>query len=255
MKHQLCLGYAAAIATILLLSCGDKPSVPATARETGRRALYFAQKTSNPPIIDGIPNDPAWQAARWYQIDQPWMGDTIAKEGGSGRFQVLWDENQLYILVETVDDALVQNMDALRGYSQDDGLIIMVDEDHSGGNFQNTHNAFTYFIGLDSSVVDRALDGTFRYYNDHARSARTCLGTVCLWEIVVKLYPDSYQDDGDDNRPVRITTGKKIGFAIAYADNDGGSARDNLLGSVPLTRVVNERTLDASVFGTLECED
>ena len=50
-----------------------------------------------------------------------------------------------------------------------------------------------------------------------------------------------------------MSEGKRIGFAIAYADNDNSKKRENLIGSVFVPgENKNAGWIDANVFGTLE---
>ncbi|MGI9545734.1 MAG: sugar-binding protein, partial [Flavobacteriaceae bacterium] len=67
----------------------------------------------------------------------------------------------------------------------------------------------------------------------------------------IKLYPDTYVDEGT-NRPVILEENKKIGFALAYCDNDGSKERENFIGSVFVPgEDKNQGWIDANIFGTL----
>ena len=59
------------------------------------------------PLIDGREEEDAWQQAAWLPLDQVWIGETPAPADFSGRYKILWDENNLYVLAEITDDTLV----------------------------------------------------------------------------------------------------------------------------------------------------
>jgi hypothetical protein len=88
-------------------------------------------------------------------------------------------------------------------------------------------------------------------YNDHITSVRTTIGQTSTWEIAVKLYDDSFVD-GQKNSPKSLAINKKVGFAIAYCDNDGSKERENFIGSVFVPgEDKNQGYKDANIFGTL----
>jgi hypothetical protein len=53
---------------------------------------------------------------------------------------------------------------------------------------------------------------------------------VSLWEVKILLYDDSYSDESG-GKPVKLEPHKKIGFALAYCDNDSSAHRENFIGS------------------------
>ncbi len=55
--------------------------------------------------------------------------------------------------------------------------------------------------------------------------------------------------------PVKLTAGKKLGFAVSYNDNDATGGRENFIGSINIEPVDGDKNrgwIDAGVFGTLE---
>ena len=208
-----------------------------------------AQKS---PIIDGQALDACWGNAKWLALDQLWLGDSYSNDDFSGRYKLSWDKDALYLLVEITDDVLFdQHKDPLTLWWNDDCVEIFVDEDNSGGKHQFSHNAFAYHVALDGNVVDLAPDEEPRLYNDHIVSKRITTDNVTLWEIAVKLYADDYLD-GRKNKPERLSKNKKVGFALAYCDNDGSEERENFIGSVFVPgEDKNQGWINADVFGTL----
>lgn len=234
---------------VFLHSCKNDKSQK-TDSAAGRTTFNAAYGS---PTLDGSASDEAWENAEWYDLDQYWIGDKPDSVDFKGKFKVLWDENNLYILAEITDDTLIDiHPDGLVNYWDDDCLEIFVDEDASGGNHQYSYNAFAYHISLDSRVVDIAPDSSFRYYDDHCVSRRTTSGNVSVWEVAIKLFDGNNYTDGGENIPKMLSQGKTIGFAMAYCDNDHSAERENFIGSVPVEGADKNRGwIDAGIFGKL----
>lgn len=222
-----------------------------------------AKFSSAPPIIDGIIDDTAWQAAPWYPIDKHILGDMPKPDDFSGRYKVTWDENQLYILAEITDDILIdQHADPRHNYWDDDTLEIFIDEDMSGGDHQYSYNAFAYHVALDGQAADfgpKNQDGSNNIVllNNHLNSvwkrAPNAPNKV-IWEVALSIYDDTFKQD-TNSHPVHLSAGKKMGFMLAYCDNDGSKYREHFIGShniEPVNGDKNRGYIDASVFGTLK---
>lgn len=214
-----------------------------------RSIKYTFIKAETSPIIDGIANDAIWQKTNWLPIDKAWLGETPSKEDFSGKFKVTWDENYLYVLAEIVDDSLVDtHSNPLSQYWDDDCLEIFIDEDASGGEHTNSFNAFAYHIALNYDVVDYSADGP-EHFNDHVTTVRVKNGTTYTWETRISIYDDTY-DTSKLNKPVMLKSGKKMGFAIAYCDNDSSEFREHFIGSEFIEGDDKNRGyVDADIFG------
>ena len=67
----------------------------------------------------------------------------------------------------------------------------------------------------------------------------------------MRLFDDSFVD-GEKNTPVRLSEGKKVGFALAYCDNDTSETRENFIGSVYVPgEDKNLGWINADIFGTI----
>lgn len=205
------------------------------------------------PTLDGAGDDDIWQQAEWLPIDQLWMGTAPTPQDFTGRYKLAWDENNLYVLAEITDDTLIdQYADGLKQFWDDDCLEIFVDEDASGGDHQFNYSAFAYHIALDGKVVDTRPNHNAGYFNDHCSSRRVTTGNTSIWEVAIKLFNDKYEEEGE-NIPKTLYSGKKIGFALAYCDNDHSAERENFMGSVFVAgEDKNQGWKDASIFGLLE---
>ncbi|WP_340199201.1 sugar-binding protein [Ascidiimonas sp. W6] len=218
--------------------------------------IITVKKATEAPILNGVEDDQCWENSVWLPLDQKWLGTDYTEKDFSGRYKLSWRESSLYLLVEIVDDSLFdQNKDPLKLWWDDDCVEVFIDEDNSGGGHQYTHNAFAYHVALDGNVVDIAPDKEPRLYNDHVVSKRTLKGDKSIWELSIKLYDDSFMD-GKENIPVSLEKGKKIGFALAYCDNDASKERENFIGSVFVPgEDKNQGWINADIFGTLQLEE
>jgi len=212
-----------------------------------------AKKVRAPIVIDGIANEASWRSAQWLPLDQLLVGEMPTVEDFSGRFKVMWDNNQLYLLVELTDDVLMDSHpDPLDKYWDDDCLEIFIDEDNSGGNHQFNYNAFAYHIALDNQAVDIGKnhpDGSanFLTLNDHLdshwrRSEQAPYNVI--WEVALRVYDDRFDPTAKSpQRPVDLTVGKHLGFMLAYCDNDASKERESFMGSTPIKAINGDKNL------------
>ncbi len=218
--------------------------------------LIKVLKANTTPVIDGVSNDAIWTKCNWHPINELWLGEKYTAEDFQGKYKLSWTKEALYMLVEIQDDVLLdQNKNPLMRWWADDCVEIFIDEDNSGGNHQYNHNAFAYHVALDGNVVDMAPDESPKLYNNHVQSKKITNGTKTIWELKILLFNDSYKDD-EKNNPVKLSSGKKVGFAIAYCDNDASIERENFIGSIPVLGGNKDRGwIDANIFGTLLLEN
>lgn len=209
-------------------------------------------KADEAPVIDGRMTEPVWKSAAWHPIDQFWLGQPVDESDFKGRFKLCWTPEALYVLAEIHDDILYdQREDPLQFWWDDDCVEVFLDEDNSGGEHQYNHNAFAYHVALDGNVVDMAPGEMPRLYNDHVESKFITKGSKSLWELKFYIFDDSYTDEAE-NVPVLLSANKKMGFAIAYCDNDSSEQRENFIGSIVVAGPDKNRGwIDANIFGTL----
>jgi hypothetical protein len=66
---------------------------------------YEVKRASSPMVIDGKPDEKAWEAAGKIELIFPWDSQTGAKQKTIAR--LLWDENNLYVSYECEDTDIV----------------------------------------------------------------------------------------------------------------------------------------------------
>ncbi|GAC13454.1 hypothetical protein GLIP_0809 [Aliiglaciecola lipolytica E3] len=214
-------------------------------------------KTEIAPVIDGIDDDQVWQRAKWLPLEHIILGGPLDEQDFQGKYRLLWDSNKLYLQAHIEDDRLVDfNADPLLNYWDDDTLEVFIDEDASGGNHQYTYNAFAYHIALDNQVVDITPERSPALFNEHIESQWRRDPNAphkVIWEVAISLYADNFTAN-KTNTPVTLYKGKKIGFMLAYCDNDNSNTREHFIGSKDIQAVNGDKNrgwIDASVFDTL----
>ena len=216
---------------------------------------FIANKASETPVIDGIGNESYWADAQWYPINYVWIpyNTIVSPTDFSGRFKLSWNENRLLLLVEIVDDSLYDtHVNPFDNYWNDDCVEVFLDEDHAGGIYQNTFNAFAYHISLTFDVVDPWSNVLL---NDHIQAARTKHDSLYTWELSIKVFDKNFKTNGS-HIPVALKNNKEMGFSLAYCDNDRSPERENFIGSKYLpVDSSNDSYLNASRFGTLILKD
>ena len=213
--------------------------------------------TSTPIVIDGVSED-AWNNAIWREM--PHLMDGVRPSSDNdfeGRYRLLWDDNYLYLQADIRDDVLIDtHPDPTQKYWDDDALEVFIDSDASGGNHQFNHTAFAYHIGLDNQAADYGPDRKAHLYTEHLTSRwqrQTSAPYNIIWEVAIKLFPNSYQEHGN-NTPLVLDAHRVIGFMLAYCDNDGSEVREHFMGSheiQPVNGDKNRGYIDADVFGKI----
>ena len=203
-------------------------------------------------LIDGIANEKTWKESTWLPINQVWIGKPVDSKDFSGRYKLSWSKEALYVMAEIKDDFLVDKIkNPLERWWDEDCVEMFIDEDNSGGNHQFNHNAFAYHVDTYGNVVDIIARDTPKLFNDHIESKRVTSGNKSIWEFHINLYRDSFKYD-KLNQIIQLQANKKIGFAIAYCDNDTSETRENFFGSVVEDgNDKNRGWIDATIFGTI----
>lgn len=244
---------------LLILLWGVSISVNATNDNT---PSFTANYTSQPVLIDGFGNEKIWQEAPWYAIDKIILGEQLNPHDFSGRFQLLWNAQYLYIHAEIQDDVLIDKYASpVDRYWDDDCLEVFIDEDASGGDHLYNFNAFAYHVGLDNQVADIGVNPDTKkpiamLFNDHIKSVwkrQEVPPFKISWELAIKVFDDNFQVDAP-SQPVQLKADKELGFMLAYCDNDGSENREHFIGSSNITPINGDKNLGyktADVFEKL----
>ncbi len=202
-------------------------------------ANYEARKASVSPVIDGMGDEDCWLLSPWAPISIDWFEEagmnppSFDENDFSGRYKAVWTPDYLYLLIEITDDVLNDDInDPLDKYWDEDCVEIFIDEDNSGGEHRNSHNAWAYHTSpVTLDVVDLNTDGKPQLYNDHINFVVTSEGTIYTYEYQIKIYDDNYTDASPENARVQLEGGTTLGFSIAYCEDDG-NGRENFIGTI-----------------------
>ncbi|MFK8054319.1 MAG: sugar-binding protein [Woeseiaceae bacterium] len=225
----------------------------ASAEHLAGRTQTTAPFAEIAPTVDGKIDDDIWASATWRPIANNWLGPAYSADDFEGKFKVAWSKQRLYIIVEFTDDTLYDgHRHPLEQYWDDDCLEIFIDEDYSGGEHQQNHNAFAYHFSLDNQAIDIGTDGKAQTYTSHTESQWRQHADKVIWEVSIALHPDTYRDGIPEQSPVDLFAGKTIGLMVAYCDNDGSELRENFIGSEAIQTGAKDRGyIDANVFGAV----
>ena len=214
---------------------------------------FIAHATKIKIEIDGCGNDEIWTHVDWYGMNYVWMGEPVDEKDYYGKFKLAWDSEHLYILVMIKDDHLNPTLEnGTENYWKGDYVEVFIDEDQSGGVHQFNHQAFAYHVTTEGHSVDKNMKKETVFFDDHITVARARKGNNYLWELAIKLFDDQFEEGSLNNTPAVIVPQKRIGFSIAYGDNDGNMSRENFMGSKINHGVNNdEGYVNADVFGSI----
>ena len=224
-------------------------------RQTQNDTL-FCYHSKTPVSVDGQANEECWENAEWNAIDQVWIpwGTTMKEGDFSGRFKVSWDKEYLYVLVEVVDDILSDDhSNPLDSWWEDDCLEVFVDENRSMGDHTLNCNAFAYHVSLSFDAVDLNSSSNGVNYKDNIEvDMDTIADKTYLWEFAIKNYNASFNKNNPEASRVFLEANKRMGFTIAYCDNDETTGRENFIGSVPMIQSqYNDMYKNADHFGLM----
>lgn len=214
---------------------------------------FRAHKTRSQITIDGYSKDSIWASLDWYSMNYKWMGETVDTTDYSGKFKLAWNSQYLFVLVEVIDDHLNPTLEnGIENYWKGDYVEVFIDEDKSGGNHQFNHQAFAYHISTEGHAIDKSSSKETIFFDDHVEVKRSQIGNKHLWEMAIKLFDNTFDEKSNDNSPVEIVKQKRIGFSIAYGDNDGNNSRENFMGSKEVHGNNNdEGYINSDVFGSI----
>ena len=214
---------------------------------------FEAFKISSSINIDGCSTDATWARLDWNGMNYVWMGEAVDAADYNGKFKLAWDSEYLYILVSVEDEYLQPTLaDGKENYWKGDYVEVFIDEDQSGGNHQYNHQAFAYHVSTEGHAIDKSTTEETVFFDDHVQVARSQEGNYYLWEMAIKLYDKDFDESSENNTPVVITAGKRIGFSMAYGDNDGKQTRENFIGSKKTHGMNNdEGYVNSDVFGSI----
>jgi tetratricopeptide (TPR) repeat protein len=104
-----------------------KAKKQAVADEAKKQIALTVKQTPTPPVIDGN-EDNTWSGAEKTKIANSLYSPASSPNDLSASYKVMWDPNNLYLLVDVADDVLKSDSG---DYWQDDSVEVFIDADNS----------------------------------------------------------------------------------------------------------------------------
>jgi hypothetical protein len=184
----------------------------------GQARDFDIPKATTPPVIDGKIDD-VWAKASVQYISTLVDGQALTgPKDCSGSFRVLYDAQNLYILVDVNDDVLVQDSDAAQGWL-DDRVEIFIDGDNNKSATNDTVDDAQYCFRWNHAVVETPVE----WYRSPGSLAGVQYGIAATssgYLIEVKL-PWSAMIGKPAGQ------GQSIGIDVMIDDDDDGGDRDS----------------------------
>ncbi len=182
-------------------------------------------KTAIPPIIDGNEED-LWFAAPQYKIANVIYAQPSSPDDLSANFRAMWDENNLYMLVDVTDDVLVNDTrpdqfvtlptgSTAIPWWYDDCVEVYIDADNSKSNRYDNDDA-QYHFDWDRTKP------TMGRHNEHGRMENI--------EFAIVTTEKGYRTEIKfpwTTLGVKPSVGASIGGDIHINDDDDGGGRDS----------------------------
>jgi tetratricopeptide (TPR) repeat protein len=182
----------------------------AEAREKRRmkeRGPADIKKASKAPVIDGTEED-AWSDARIYKLENVIYSPISSDKDFSAYYKAMWDEKNLYVLVDVTDDELANDSGSDRWY-MDDCIEVFIDADNSkSGNFDENDYQYHFDWDKDSPTMDEDEHGK----TDNVKFAMVTTDKGYRTEI---KFPWS-------TLGTKPSAGVSIGFEVHVNDDDNG---------------------------------
>ena len=187
--------------------------VPPTATPTAIPGAATILRTGSAPLLDGVV-DALWVGANSYPIANVTIGSAVPASDLSGSFRALYDDTNLYLLVEITDDILIN--DSGTGWYHDDTVEVFIDGDYS--------RSTTAYDGVnDFQLAVRYADGNVIIRGSNSApvpaGAQASLAPTTGGYVLEMLLPLAQIG-------VSPVDGTLLGLDVQVNDDDNGGDRD-----------------------------
>ncbi len=193
-------------------------------QEVARRITYEAKFTDVKPVIDGFA-DPVWETANVGKMDQ------IAEGGATtanGIFSVLWDEENLYLLIQVNDpirSAWDFESESVNPWMWDNVEVFFGPANHAQTEYKTGDAQYRFTPGINGLynpwVDPREIDETVEFA-EQENTSNYVFEIAWPWSHIVRDTLDLLSE---------MINGKILEFEIQFADNNtiGEPVRDNVV--------------------------
>jgi hypothetical protein len=172
-------------------------------------------KTPKSPVIDGTAED-LWSDARQYKLTNVLFSPLSSPNDLAANFKAMWDEDNLYVLIDVTDDKLVNDSSSDEWWF-DDSAEVYIDADNSKSNQYDDDDA-QYHFDWDKT------NPTMGVHNQHGRTENVEFAMVTTDKGYRTEIKFPWKTLG-----VKLGPGSSIGLDIQVNDDDDGGQRDTKL--------------------------
>jgi hypothetical protein len=170
------------------------------------------RKASRPVVVDGKA-EALWSEARQYKIGNVIYGSPSNDEDFSASYKAVWDEKNLYVLVDVTDENLKNDSDE---FYLDDCVEVFIDADNSkSGSYGD--NDYQFHFGWAEANPSMG-----ESQHNRTEGVEFAVGRANAGYRVEIKFPWA-------TLGVEPSAGKKIGLDVHVNDDDDGGDRDTKL--------------------------
>ncbi len=183
----------------------------------------YATYTTTSPTIDGS-QESLWNSAPAYDITKVVTGSVGGSSDLSATWQGLWDQNNLYLMINITDQYLQNNLDPTEWW-QDDVVEIFFDMDADAGSSYDEHDFQIAFRWNDPAVIE-GTHPVSEPYLDTAGVQFQRQSTGTGYRLEAKLPWSGLHSFSP-------TADVEIGFDIGIDDDDGSLRESQTMWNTP----------------------
>ncbi|MGA2172887.1 MAG: sugar-binding protein [Sedimentisphaerales bacterium] len=180
----------------------------AKAEQLRKAAPATIVAATKPPVIDGN-EDSVWSAARQYKIANVLYSPPASPNDLSAGYKAMWDQNNLYLLVDVNDDVLKH--DAEEGYQNDSVEVFIDAKDSKSPQYGDTDYQYIFIWDKTTPVMQELK-------HNRSEGVQYALVTTDKGYRVEVKFPWS-------TLGTKPSVGAKIGLDVHVNDNDSGGKR------------------------------
>ena len=168
------------------------------------------RQATQPLAIDGKVDD-LWNTAQSYTLDNVLTKSPASTNNLAAEYKTMWDENNLYVLVEVTDSILRHDPDI--GWHNNDGIEIYLDgDDAKAAEYGQNDCAYAFIWDATSPEMKE---------NNHSRTndVKYAVVTTDKGYRLEAAFPWT-------TLGVKPSAGAKIGMEVQVNDNQGNKERD-----------------------------
>jgi hypothetical protein len=173
-------------------------------------------KAAKAPVIDGKAED-IWSIASEYKIENVMYSSALSPNDLSADFKAMWDEDNLYVLIEVADDNL-KNDSSPDQWWFDDSAEVYIDADNAKSS-QYDDNDAQYHFDWDKT------NPTMNVGQQHGRKEGVEFAMVTTREGYITEIRFPWSTLG-----AKPFAGATIGLDVHVNDDDDGGQRDGKIG-------------------------